>query len=77
MTTMTNRRCAYAQAAILDDDGNHMVAMVDEGESGFWPTTYTGTLDYCEGVAESINNAYGLTRRDVLDIVSSSMAARA
>jgi hypothetical protein len=73
---MANRRCAYTQAEIRDaETGLNMVALVDEDEAGYWATTYVGDLEYCEGVAKSINEAFGLTQEDVSAIVASSFAA--
>jgi hypothetical protein len=73
---MAKRRCAYAQAEIRDKEtGLNTVALIDEDEPGYWPTTYVGDLEYCQGVAKSINEAYGLTKEDVDTIVLSSFAA--
>lgn len=73
---MSKRRCAYAQSEIRDKEtGAVMVALIDEDEAGYWPTTYLGDLGYCKGVAKSINDAYGLTTEDVDEIVSSSFRA--
>lgn len=69
------RRCAYVQPEIRDEKGDIMVALVDEDESGYWPTTYTGTLEYCDEVAKSINDAFGLSHEDINEIVSSSFRA--
>lgn len=74
----TRRWVAYAQEGITDPDNpsSHMVAYVTEGSPGYWPTTYTGPLDYCLTVAESINRSRGHTQRDVYDVVASSFAAQ-
>ena len=68
---------AYASEGMTDPDDptRHMVAYVEPGKPGYWPTTYTGTLDYCRAVADSINASLGRTREDVRAAVASSMAA--
>jgi hypothetical protein len=73
----TRRWVAYAQDGITDPDNPnlHMVAYVAENSPGYWPTTYTGSLDYCRSVAASINESGGHTERDVYDIIASSFAA--
>lgn len=69
---------AYASAGITDpaDPTRHVVVYVTPGVPGYWTTTYTGTLDYCEGVARSINQGRGITDDDVRAAVISSMAAQ-
>lgn len=67
------RTAAYTNDAMTDDKGNHFVALVEEGLPGYYVTTWTGTLDYCEGVAAAVNDSKGLTADDVASIVISSM----
>lgn len=67
--------CAYAQDEIRDERGDHMVAYVEENEPGYWPTTYTGDLAYCQAVAAEINKTRGITEERAHEIVASSMAA--
>ena len=67
--------CAYTQAEIRDsrDPELHVVIYVEEGEPGYYETTYTGSLDYVEKVAVEINKTLGHTEDRVREIVASSM----
>lgn len=70
------RLVAYAHESILDESGDYVVAMITEDEAGYSPSTYTGTLEYCQSVATTINERRGLCAEDVLDVVASSIAAQ-
>lgn len=67
--------CAYVQFEIRDDKGNNVVVYVEEGEPGYYETTYTGDFEYVQSVAKSINESLGIDEAKMLDIVSSSLGA--
>jgi hypothetical protein len=69
------RLVAYAQEGIYAENGiDHAVALVEENEPGYWLSTYTGTLDYCERTALSINESLGIEPDDAVRIVASSIS---
>lgn len=71
--TLKEPWCAYAQQEIRDDQGRNVVVYVEEGEPGFYETTYVGDFEYCKSVAASINETLGITPERAIEIVSSSM----
>jgi len=75
---MTDKRIAYDTNEAYQDPETGMfnIAKIEENEPGFWrlPTPYP-TLEAAQAEVNRLNDALGLHPGDVLDILSSSMAA--
>lgn len=74
---MTNslRVAAWADESTQSTDGTFFVAVCEAGRPGYW-TLNTGwrTLDSAREEADRVNELRNLSKKDVLDIRSSSMA---
>lgn len=72
------RVVAYAQDAVRDGDGKHMVVFVEENEPGYWPSEITrGSLEEAQAAADAINVAEGYSPETVQEVIGSSFAAQA
>lgn len=72
------RLAAYASEAIRSTDNpeRYAVALIQEGEPGFYEYPYTApTLGQAQIVADAINAGQSNSTDDVLDIVASSFRA--
>lgn len=69
---MTEARMCYW--ALTGNGEKAIVAIVVENESGYHPTDYDwGTLEQAQEQANKANTDLGLSSRDCIDIVVSSM----
>lgn len=69
------QRVAYAQEGFFSD-GRYFVAFVDEGESGYYESTYRfESVEQARDCADRINDQAGIGADRVRGIVASSMAA--
>jgi len=83
---MDKRTCFYIDPTQTPDEDGYIPSLVTEGEPGHAPLTGGGdfqtpwywgkTLAEAEATAAKANAEQGLSPRDVIDIVMSSMVAR-
>lgn len=72
----TKRFCYHADESFFDGDrGGYLLVKITENEPGYDILSADQQLDHVREVARVHNDRLGLTKDDVLDIRSSSMAA--
>ena len=76
-STTTKRRAFYVDQTMTGPDGQYVAALIDEGEAGYYSTTYTLGTDFekAKAAVATMNEAWGLTPEDATAIVASSFAA--
>lgn len=72
---MDKRKCYFVMQTVTDKDGNFIPCIAVEGERGYYKTDWTWgkDLDLAQECAREKNEALGISERDAMLIVFSSM----